>query len=177
MLSLSKLSAFAAEQDMQQQIERINQELYLIEHQSQIDENVLNSLGFDTNNLRVLQPEEMIELYISEDYATASEVEFRKALELVNFVEDKLEFRNKVWCAAIMKDNWLNVDMDAPLDKIQEFLFFKLVDVCFLLDNNLEILPPINVFLSSPDLEDFVNHSTFQYLMKLSYEHIQENFK
>jgi nuclear pore complex protein Nup133 len=162
---------------MQQQIQKINQQLLLIEHQSQIDENVLNSLGFDTNNLRVLKPEEMIELYISDDYSSATEVEFRKALELVAFVEDKLEYTNKIWCAAILKDNWLNVNMDSPFDKITEFLFFKLVDVCFLLDGNLEFLPSINVILSSPDLEDFLNHSSFQYLMKLCYEHIQENFK
>lgn len=177
MLSLAKLSAYAAEQNMQQHIERINKELYLIEHQSQLDENVLNNLGFDTNNLRVLQPEEMIELYISDDYTTASEVEFRKALELVNFVEEKVEYRNKIWCAAIKKDNWLNVNMDAPLDKINEFLFHKLVEVCFLLDNSLELLPPVNVFLTSPELEQYLAQSTFQYLMKLTYEHIQENFK
>lgn len=162
---------------MQQHIERINRELYLIEHQSQIDENVLSNLGFDTNNLRVLQPEEMIELYISDDYTTASEVEFRKALELLNFVEDKVELRNKIWYAAIKKDNWLNVNMDAPLDKINEFLFYKLVDVCFLLDNNLELLPTVNVFLTAPELEDYLSQSTFQYLMKLTFEHIQENFK
>lgn len=178
MLSLSKLSAFAAEMDMSHQIEEINRELHLIEHQSQIDNEILIALGFDVNNLRVLQPEEMIELYISEEYTKASEVEFRKALELLNYVDDGLEYRNKIWCASIKRDDWLNVNMDAPLDKINETLFYKLVELCYMLDSEVDgILPPVDTFLTSPDLGDLLHHKSFQYLLKLAYEHMRESFK
>jgi nuclear pore complex protein Nup133 len=178
MLSLSKLSAFAAEMDMSQQVEEINRELHLVEHQSQIDSDILTALGFDINNLRVLQPEEMIELYISDEYTTATEVEFRKALELLPYIEDALEYRNKIWCAAIKRDNWLNVNMDAPLDKINETLFYKLVELCFMLDSEIEsALPPVDTFLTSPELADLLSDKSFQYLLKLSYEHMRENFK
>lgn len=178
MLSLAKLSAFAAEMDMSQLIDDINRELHLIEHQSQIDDEILTALGFDVNNLRVLQPEEIIELYISEEYTTASEIEFRKALEILNYVEDALEFRNKIWSASIKRDNWLNVNMDAPLDKINETLFYKLVELCFMLDGEIRsVLPPVDVFLTSPELSDQLGNKSFQYLLKLTYEHIRDNFK
>lgn len=178
MLSLAKLSAFAADMDMSQLIEDINRELHLIEHQSQIDSEILTALGFDVANLRVLQPEEMIELYISDEYATATEVEFRKALELLTYVDDSLEYRNKIWSASIKRDDWLNVNMDAPLDKINETLFYKLVELCFMLDGEIEgALPPIDTFLTSPDLGHLLSNKSFQYLLKLAYEHIRESFK
>lgn len=178
MLSLSKLSAFAADLDMSQQIEDINRDLRLIEHQSQVDNDILTALGFDVNNLRVFQPEEMIALYMSEEYTTATEVEFRKALELLDYVDDKIEYRNKIWSAAIRRDDWMNVNMDAPLDKISETYFFKLVELCYMLDGEIrDTLPPVDTFLTSPELQDLLSQTTFQYLLKLAYEHISETFK
>lgn len=177
MLSLAKLAAYASEVDMSQQIETINKELHLIDHQSQISIEVLTELGFDINNLRVLQAEEMIDLYISEEYTTATEVEFRKALELLSYVENELEFCNKIWCAAIKRDNWLDVNMDAPLDKINESMFYKLVELCFMLDGEIDSLPPVEMFLNSPELKDLLEEQEFQYLLKLAYEHIRETFK
>lgn len=156
----------------------INKELHLIEHQSHISNEVLTELGFDVNNLRVLQAEEMIELYISDEYTAATEVEFRKALELLIYTDNELEYRNKIWCAAIRRDNWLNMNMDAPLDKISETLFYKLVELCFMLDGEIDnILPPVEIFFTSPDLDDLLQEKSFQYLLKLAYEHMRESFK
>lgn len=178
MLSLAKLAAFGAEVDLSGQIENINRDLHLIEHQNQIDPEILIALGFDMENIRVLQPEEMIELYISEDYATSTEIEFRKALELLSYVEDSLEYRNKIWCAAVKKDNWLAINLDNPHDKISETIFYKLVELCFILDNDLEIyVPPVDIFITSNDLGNFPSEKSFIYLIKLTYEHIRETFK
>lgn len=175
---MSKLSAYAAEADMSDQIANINTELHLIEHQSQIDREILVGVGFDVDNMRVMQPEEMIHLYISDEYTTATEVELRKALELLPFVDDPLEFRNKIWSAAIKKDSWLNVNMDAPLDKISESNFYKLVELCFILDGEVSLsLPPVDTFLTSPELGELLGETSFQYLLKLAYEHISETFK
>lgn len=151
----------------------------MIEHQSQIDNDILTALGFDVNQLRVLQPSEIIELYISEGYTRATEVEFRKALELLIYVDDdEIEFRNRIWCAAIKRDDWRNINMDVPLDKISETLFFKLVELCFMLDGEIEsTLPPVDIFLTASELSDFLSSKSFQYLLKLSYEHIRETFK
>jgi nuclear pore complex protein Nup133 len=177
MLSLAKLSAFAAEMDLRPQIEVINRDLHLIEHQNQIDPEILTALGFDVDSMRVLQPEEMIELYISEDYTLSTEIEFRKALELLTYVEDTIEFRNKIWLAAIRKDNWLDISMDAPMDKISETIFYKLVELCFVLDNDIDAFVPIDTFLTSSELESLLNEKAFVFLIKFAYEHILETFK
>ena len=178
MLSLAKLSAYGAEADMSQQIESINRELHLIEHQSQLEPEILAGLGFDMNNLRVLQPEEMIELYISPEYRSSTEVEFRKALELLSYVEDNIEYRNKIWYAAVKKDNWIAIDMDSPTEKISETIFYKLVELCYILDSDLETcVPPIDVFLTADELLEELSNEKFVYLIKLAYEYILETFK
>lgn len=178
MLSLAKLTAYAADVDLSMQIEKINRELHLIEHQYQIDSEILAALGFDMDNIRVLQPEEMIELYISEDYTTSTEVEFRKALELLSYVEDSLDYRNKIWYAVIKKDNWLRINLDDPLDKIKETTFYKLVELCFILDSDLEVyVPPVDTFLTAVELENLTREKSFVYLIKLIYEHFRETFK
>lgn len=178
MLSLAKLSAFASEIDLSAQIENINRELHLIEHQCQIDPEIFVALGFDMDNLRVLQPEEMIELYISEEYTTSTEIEFRKALELLAYVDDAIDYRNKIWCSAVKKDNWFDINMDAPLDKIRETIFYKLVELCYILDNSIEVfVPPVDALLTSSELENLLREKSFAYLLKLTYEHITESLK
>ncbi|CRL07223.1 CLUMA_CG020204, isoform A [Clunio marinus] len=176
-LSLAKLSAYAAEMDMSQQIKDITKELHLIEHQNQIDKQILTDLGFDAKNMRVLQPGQMIELHISREYKNATEIEFRKAFELLAYVDDSLEYRNKIWSEAIERDDWLKIDIEAPLDRIVETLFFKLVELCYMLDGEIEnTLPPIDIFTTSPELNHW-NNKKFQFLIKLAYEHIRDTFK
>lgn len=178
MFSMAKLAAYAADMDMSQQIDAINRELHLIEHQNQIDPEILIGLGFDMKNLRALQPEEMIQLYISPEYLTSTEVEFRKALELLAYVEDTLEYRNKIWYAAIKKDNWIDINLDSSTEKITETIFYKLVELCYILENDLEVfMPPIDVFLTAEELEDLLSNEKFVYLIKLAYENIMETFK
>lgn len=42
-------------------------------------------------------------------------------------------FRNEIWCKAITKDNWTELDSNAPLDAIQDLLFFRLAELCITL--------------------------------------------
>jgi len=61
MLSLAKLAAFAAaDSDLTAQVEKINADLTLIEYQSQLSHDVLQSFGFDTTEQKVLKAEEII---------------------------------------------------------------------------------------------------------------------
>lgn len=177
MLSLAKLAAFAAESDLSQHIEDLEKELHLIEHQEQIPSDMAEMFGYDTKNFKVMKPEEMIDLYIAEENEGANEEDFRKALELLEYVEDPFEYRHKIWCAAIMKDDWTNFNMAAPLEKMQEMLFFKLIDLCYLLDHEIEsFLPPIDSFLTASELLHLSNDKSFQYLIKLGYEHIYQSY-
>ena len=106
-----------------------------------------------------------------------SEEDFRKALELLQFVENPMECQIKIWCAAILKDNWEDYEPDAPLEKIQNMTFFKLIDLCYLLDGDLNtFLPPLECFLSAPELANITESKNFQYLIKFGYEHMKEAY-
>ncbi|KFB36139.1 AGAP003503-PA-like protein [Anopheles sinensis] len=58
-------------------------------------------------------------------------------------------------------------------------LFFKLIDLCFISDGGrLEnFLPPLEYFLEAPELGELIDSKSFQYLMRLGYEHIHESYQ
>ncbi|XP_058458903.1 nuclear pore complex protein Nup133-like [Malaya genurostris] len=178
MLSLSKLCALAAEGDFSAQIAEINSETRLLDLQEQIPDEILNIYGYDTKNAKVLTPEEIVDLFIADEYSKSSEAEFRKALELLDFVEEPMEVRHKIWCSAILRDNWDDYNRNAPLDTMQNMMFFRLIDLCYILDGELEnFLPPVESFLTAPELCELTESKSFQYLIKLGYEHIYDSYK
>lgn len=198
MLSLSKLAALSSDIDSSLQLTQINQELNLIAHQEELPASILLDFGYDVKNPKVLKAEEIINLYISEENASANEYDFRKSLELLSYVEDPLEVRHKIWCAAILKDSWRGYDMNSPLDGMQNMLFFKLIDLCYLmsefffflilykiffmfsifLDSELDdFLPSLEDFLHSTDLGDLNEEKSFQFLIKFGYEHVYQSYK
>jgi len=68
-------------------LETINQYLKLISYQEQIPDYVVQHHGFNAKKPKVLHPREIVSLYISTEYVDAKELEFRKALDVANFVD------------------------------------------------------------------------------------------
>ncbi|KAI8045319.1 nuclear pore complex protein Nup133 [Drosophila gunungcola] len=179
MLSLAKLAAFAAaESDLTAQVEKINADLTLVEYQSQLGHDVLLSFGFDSTEQKVLKAEEIINLNIAEENDTATEVEFRKALEILSYVEQPYEMRHKIWCAAIKRDNWTDYDPNNAVDYMQKLLFFRIIEISQLMGHETEnFLPPMEDFLESVELGELPQQKPFQYLLKLTYEYVADMFR
>ncbi|ALC47782.1 Nup133 [Drosophila busckii] len=178
MFSLSKLAALAADSELSAQIEKINFELRIIEYQSHLRHNVLQSFGFDATDQKVLKVEEIINLYIAEENDTATELDFRKALELLAYVEQSYDLRHKIWCAAIRRDNWTDYNTNNATDYIQKLMFFKLIEISMIMGQELDsILPPMDDFLDSMELGDLPQQHEFQYLLRLAYEYVADLFK
>ncbi|XP_017082758.1 nuclear pore complex protein Nup133 [Drosophila eugracilis] len=179
MLSLAKLAAFAAaDSDLTAQVEKINADLTLVEYQSQLSHDVLQAFGFDTIEQKVLKAEEIINLNIAEENDTATETEFRKALELLSYVEQPYDMRHKIWCAAIKRDNWTDYDPNNGVDYIQRLLFFRIIELSQLMGQETEnFLPPMEDFLESCELGDLPQEKAFQYLLKLTYEYVADMYR
>merc|ERR1719427_1220811 len=98
-LSLAKLTALACEdsETRAQQLAVVEQEMCLVAAQEQLPTQVLGQFGFDRENMRVLSPREMIELYVGEENVEADHIEFKKALDLLNFVNMDEEERRRTW--------------------------------------------------------------------------------
>lgn len=92
-------------------------------------------------------------------------------------MEDADEVRRKIWCAAIRRDDWQTVNVNAPQDDLQNLLFFKLVDLCFFMDADLaEFLPPMDQFMAAEELGELTASKSFQFLFRLGYEYIGESY-
>lgn len=85
-----------------------------------------------------------------------------------------LETRHRIWCSAILRDSWTSFDVNNAEQKMESMVFFKLIECCYLLDGHInDTLPPIEAFLSAPELGSLIEDRTFQYLLKLGYEQLK----
>lgn len=118
-----------------------------------------------------------MQLLVADENVGTTEVEFRKALELLAYVDKSDDARRKIWCAAILRDNWDVVNVDSPLEEMQNMLFFKLVELCFFIDADLaEVLPPMDQLMGSYELSNLSKSKSFQFLFKLGYEYIGSTY-
>nr|XP_033334871.1 nuclear pore complex protein Nup133 [Megalopta genalis]XP_033334872.1 nuclear pore complex protein Nup133 [Megalopta genalis]XP_033334873.1 nuclear pore complex protein Nup133 [Megalopta genalis] len=182
MLSLAKLALLASddpEKEVQQRLERIDNELAMIAHQEDLPTHVLTTYGYDIEKLRVFTPTELITLYTSEDNVDANEYDFKKALDLLEYVEDKDETESlklKIWARAAKRDQWNTIGKN-PEQQVQEIVFFKLMDLTHFMGGVAEeFLPPIDRLLVEPELGDLAASSNFQFLIKFVYEYAYHNY-
>lgn len=118
-----------------------------------------------------------LQLFIAEEHEEATEFDYQKALALISHVEEPADVRHKIWCSAILRDAWDAYNINAPQETLQNLMFFKLVDLCFFLDGDLEdFLPPIDDLLDAPELGSLTASKSFQFLLRLCYEHIFESY-
>ncbi|GAB1864344.1 Nuclear pore complex protein Nup133 [Camponotus japonicus] len=181
-LSLAKLALLASdelEDKIADCVKTIDSELTLIAYQEDLPAQVLTMYGYDIKNLRVLTPRELIMLYTSNDNVIANEYDFKKALDLLDYVEheeDKSSMRLQIWARAARRNQWDNIDKN-PEQQVQETLFFKLMDLAYFMGGKAdEILPYIDMLLKEPELGELAASNNFQFLIKLIYEYAYRNY-
>lgn len=79
-------------------------------------------------------------MYICDENVLANELDFKKALDLLNFVEDDVERdsrRLRIWARAILRDAWTQLDTDNVLQSIANTVFFKIIDFSLAHGNDL----------------------------------------
>ena len=90
--------------------------------------------------MRVLTPREMIELYVGEENVDADHIDFKKALDLLGFVnledEEKETIWLHIWVRSILKNTWTDIDKDNPLESVRDTVFFRLVEFAFMQGKN-----------------------------------------
>ncbi|XP_069672597.1 nuclear pore complex protein Nup133 isoform X3 [Periplaneta americana] len=179
MLSLAKLSLLAFDQQpeaVDEEVQALNTELDLVLYEEELPETVLSAYGYDIERLRVLTPMELVKLYICDENSTATEYDFKKALDLLSYIDDEFErseLRHKIWCQAVLRDTWTDTDSNSPLEVIQGMVFFRLAELmAFMGSSPDDILPSLERMLEAQELGSLKDHSSFQYLLKVGYEHV-----
>lgn len=134
MYSLCKLAKLAAPlvETTQDYVGYVDSQLDLINLQEELPDYVLHQYGFDVARPRVLEPQEIARLYVCDEHKEAGEIEFRKALDVLAHVADG-EARNElfveIWADAVLRDSWSRVDLESPMEALQDTLFFRLADL------------------------------------------------
>ncbi|KAG1670395.1 Nuclear pore complex protein Nup133 [Nymphon striatum] len=89
-LSISKLASLVSEESddiKESQIEGIDNCHNLILYQETLPKPILESFGMDPDLMRVLSPQELIKMYVSEENSSANEYDFKKALDLLQYID------------------------------------------------------------------------------------------
>ena len=70
-------------------------------------------------------------MYICDENVLANELDFKKALDLLSYVEDaddRESIRLRIWARAILRDAWTQFDTDNVLQSINGTVFFKIIE-------------------------------------------------
>nr|CAD7434086.1 unnamed protein product [Timema monikensis] len=179
MLAWAQLAIMASdepEDKIMDNVEKIQEEMQLVLHHEDLPEDVLIANALDVEKLRVMSPSDLIKLNICDDNQSANEYDFKKALDLLKYVPDDLdrsELGHQIWCKSILRDDWTNADVNSPIDTVQKTIFFKIVDLIGVMEESVEeFLPPLDRLLEAEELGSIKDNSTFQYLLRVGYEHI-----
>jgi len=128
--------------------------------------------------MRVLSAREMIEMYIGEENIDADHIDFKKALDLLSFVDvddfEKSKISLHIWSKSILRNTWTDIDRDNPIESIRDTIFFRLVEFAFMQGADLSTyLPKPEMILGSEELHGLKNDQNFQYLLQTGYEQLQ----
>jgi len=179
-LSLAKLAALALDDNevMDEKVAKVDQEMCLVAAQEQLPTSVLSQFGFDRESMRVLTPREMIELYVGEENVEADHIDFKKALDLLGFVnleeDEKESIWLHIWCRSILRNTWTDIDKDNPVESVRDTVFFRLVEFAFMQGADISTyLPNPTKVLECEELGQLRLDQNFQYLLQTGYELLQ----
>lgn len=167
------------DEDMEANIRGINEEQELILHQELLPAQLMENIHMDSEHMRVLTPTELIELYICDDNTTATEYDFKKALDLMQFIDtddttvDFGAIQTGIWCKALLRDRavWLQTPTGHPFDSVKDTIFCKTVALCEAEGKDPDtFLPHKNRLLSAPEMGELGKDKQLQYMVGAIYE-------
>ncbi|XP_072265295.1 nuclear pore complex protein Nup133 [Pyxicephalus adspersus] len=181
LLALSKLAALASdfrEDILQDKIEEIADEEHFLLHQETLPDQILEDNNFELNMMPVLTPLELIKLYISEENRKANENDFKKALDLLEYINEDdgvnfEEMKQEILCKSLKKDTWCTLDgKDDPIEASKNSFFVKVLQKLLNEGKDLKsYLPDVNALLQSSELSNLKSNPCFEFVLKAVYEY------
>ncbi|KAM5163762.1 nuclear pore complex protein Nup133 [Mantella aurantiaca] len=181
LFALSKLAALASnfhEDILQNKIEDIADQEHFLLHQETLPDQILEENKWELNMMPVLTPLELIKLYISEENRKANENDFKKALDLLEYISeyDEVnleELKLEILCKSVMKNTWSTLDgKDDPIEASKNSVFVKVLQK--LVNEGKDIksyLPDVNTLLQLDALGSLKSNRWFEFVVKANYEY------
>ncbi|KPI95286.1 Nuclear pore complex protein Nup133 [Papilio xuthus] len=125
----------------------------------------------------------LLQLYIESESETLTEYDYKKALDLTDFIEEpelREELSLQVWCACALRTRWEELASEAAAGALRDTALYRLADLVHLMGGEVRAsLPPLGALLAalegSPRLAARARDPRFHFALKLAYEYIQED--
>ncbi|XP_036133411.1 nuclear pore complex protein Nup133 [Molossus molossus] len=181
LLGLSKLAALASdfsEDILQEKIEEMAEQERFLLHQETLPEQLLAEKQLSLSAMPVLTAPQLISLYVCEENKRANEYDFKKALDLLEYIDEEEDInindlKLEILCKALQRDNWSSSDgKDDPIEVSKDSIFVKILQK--LLKDGIQLseyLPEAKDLLQAEQLEGFRSSPYFEFVLKANYEY------
>ncbi|XP_048844114.1 nuclear pore complex protein Nup133 [Brienomyrus brachyistius] len=181
LLALSKLAALTSDYSeavLQRKLDgMVEQERFLL-HQETLPKQLLEEKRLNPDTMPLLSPHNVISLYICDDNRRANEYDFKKALDLLDYIDkddavDIQSLKCEIFCKALKRDDWSSVDgADDPVEAAKDSIFVKVLQK--LIQEGVPLqgyLPDVQDLLQAEELEGLRSKPYFEFLLRANYEH------
>uniref|UniRef100_A0A8C0R8X2 Nuclear pore complex protein Nup133 n=1 Tax=Canis lupus dingo TaxID=286419 RepID=A0A8C0R8X2_CANLU len=180
LLGLSKLAALASdfsEDILQEKIEEMAEQERFLLHQETLPEQLLAEKQLSLSAMPVLTAPQLISLYICEENRRANEYDFKKALDLLEYIDEEdvniNDLKLEIFCKALQRDNWSSSDgKDDPIEVSKDSIFVKILQK--LLKDGIQLseyLPEVKDLLQADQLGSLKSNPYFEFVLKANYEY------
>lgn len=181
LLALSKLTALASDlpqDDIKKHVNDIVEQERFLLHQETLPRQLLEEKQQDPDTLPVLSAHNLIQLYVCDDNRRANEYDFKKALDLLEYIdeEDGVDIealKCEILGKALRKDDWSTADgNDDPLEAAKESIFVKIL--LKLIQEGVPLqtyLPDVKELLDLDELSGLKSKPCFEFVLRANYEH------
>uniref|UniRef100_A0A673Y3I9 Nuclear pore complex protein Nup133 n=1 Tax=Salmo trutta TaxID=8032 RepID=A0A673Y3I9_SALTR len=180
LLALSKLTALASDMPecfLCHPTDMVEQERFLL-HQETLPKQLLEEKQQNPDTMPLLSAHNLIHLYICDDNRRANEYDFKKALDLLEYIdeEDAVDIEGlkcEIFCKALKKDDWSSADgNDDPLEAAKDSIFVKILLKLIQEGVSLQTyLPDFKDLLQLDEMEALKSKPTFEFVLRANYEH------
>uniref|UniRef100_A0A665TZB1 Nuclear pore complex protein Nup133 n=1 Tax=Echeneis naucrates TaxID=173247 RepID=A0A665TZB1_ECHNA len=178
LLALSKLTALAS--DLPEDRVNKEQERFLL-HQETLPRQLLEEKQLNPDTMPLLSAHNLIQLYICDDNRLANEYDYKKALDLLEYI-DKVEdvadidsLKCEIFGKALRRDDWSSADgNDDPLEAAKDSVFVKILLKLIQEGESVPLqtyLPDVKDLLESDDLSSLRSKPFFEFVLRANYEH------
>uniref|UniRef100_A0A3P9JPD1 Nucleoporin 133 n=1 Tax=Oryzias latipes TaxID=8090 RepID=A0A3P9JPD1_ORYLA len=174
LLALSKLTALASDLPDDQIVE---QERFLL-HQETLPRQLLEEKQQNPDTMPLLNAHSLIQLYICDDNRRANEYDFKKALDLLQYMEEEdavgIEaLKCEIFGKALKRDDWSTADgNDDPLEAAKDSIFVKILLKLMQEGVSLQTyLPDVKELLDLDELSSLKTKPYFEFVLRANYEH------
>lgn len=180
LLGLSKLAALASdisEDRLQEKIEAMAEQERFLLHQETLPEQLLTERQLSLSAMPVLTAPQLISLYICDENRRANEYDFKKALDLLEYIDEEEDvsiddLKLEILCRALQRDDWSGSDgKDDPIEVSKDSVFVKILQK--LIKDGIQLseyLPEVTDLLRAEQLGSLKSNSYFEFVLKANYE-------